>query len=38
MKQSQEGMLTNFMEGFQVKEINYNDYEVSFRRWFVLAP
>jgi len=35
MKQSQEGMLTNFMEGFQVKEINYNDYEVSFRRWLV---
>ena len=35
MEKSQEGMLTNFMEGFQVKEINYNDYEVSFRRWLV---
>ncbi len=35
MEKRQEGMLTNFMEGFQVKEINYNDYEVSFRRWLV---
>jgi hypothetical protein len=35
MEKNQEGMLTNFMEGFQVKEINYNDYEVSFRRWLV---
>ena len=23
------------MEGFQEKKINYNDYEISFRRWLV---
>jgi hypothetical protein len=28
-------MLTDFVEGFQEKEMNYNDYEVSFRRWLV---
>lgn len=35
MGKSKEAMLTHHMEGFQVKEINYNDYEVSFRRWLV---
>lgn len=28
-------MLTNSMDGFVLKQINYNDYEVSFRRWLV---
>jgi hypothetical protein len=23
------------MEGFQEKKINYNDYEISFRRWLI---
>ena len=35
MEKSKEAMLTDHMEGFQEKEINYNDYEVSFRRWVV---
>lgn len=28
-------MLSDCMEGFQEKKINYNDYEVSFRRWLI---
>lgn len=32
MEKSKEVILSNRMEGFQVKGINYNDYEVSFRR------
>lgn len=35
MKRSKETMLTDHMEGFQEKEINYKEYEVSFRRWFI---
>ena len=35
MEKSKEAMLTNHMEGFHVKEINYNVYEISFRRWLV---
>lgn len=35
MKKSKEAMLSDNMEGFQVKKINYNDYEVSFRRWLI---
>jgi hypothetical protein len=35
MKKAKEAMLSDHMEGFQVKEINYNLYEVSFRRWLV---
>jgi hypothetical protein len=35
MKEKKEAMLTNHMEGFQEKEINYNVYEISFRRWLV---
>ena len=35
MKKEKEVMLTNCMEGFQKEEINYSDYEVSFRRWLV---
>ena len=35
MKKGKESMLTNHMEGFQEKGINYNDYEISFRRWLV---
>lgn len=35
MEKSKETILTNNMEGFQVKAINYNDYEISFRRWLV---
>lgn len=28
-------MLTNHMEAFEQKKINYNAYEVSFRRWLI---
>ena len=28
-------MLTDNMQGFIQKKINYNDYEVSFRRWLI---
>jgi len=35
MKKSKEAMLTDHMEKFEEKEINYNDYEVSFRRWLI---
>jgi hypothetical protein len=35
MKKGKEIMLTDSMEGFQEKEINYNDYEVSFRQLWV---
>ena len=35
MKHEKEVTLTNCMEGFQKEEINYSDYEVSFRRWLV---
>ena len=36
MKKGKEIMLTDSMEGFQEKTINYNDYEISFRRWLVI--
>ncbi len=35
MKKGKEAMLTDHMEGFQENGINYNDYEISFRRWLV---
>lgn len=35
MSKEKEVMLTNHMEGFQEKKINYNDYEISFRRWLI---
>lgn len=35
MKKGKEAMLSNHMEGFQLDLINYNDYEISFRRWLV---
>lgn len=35
MRKEREAILTNCMDGFQKEEINYNDYEVSFRRWLV---
>ena len=35
MKKGKEAMLSDHMEGFQEKTTNYNDYEVSFRRWLV---
>ena len=35
MKKGKEAMLTDHMEGFQEKEIKFNDYEISFRRWLV---
>ena len=35
MKKGKEVMLTDYMDGFQEKQINYNDYEVSFRRWLI---
>ncbi len=35
MEKSKEAMLTDNMDGFQIKEINYSDYEISFRRWLI---
>jgi polyhydroxyalkanoate synthesis regulator phasin len=35
MKKGKEIMLTDSMKGLQEKAINYNNYEVSFRRWLV---
>ena len=35
MRKEKEATLTDCMEGFQEKAINYGDYEVSFRRWLV---
>lgn len=35
MMKKNEAMLTNNMEGFEEKSINYHDYEISFRRWLV---
>ena len=35
MKKAKEAMLTDHMEGFQENKINFNVYEVSFRRWLV---
>lgn len=35
MKKSKEAMLTDHMEGFEEKTVNYSNYEVSFRRWLV---
>ena len=35
MKKEREAILTKFMEGFQEEEVNYNEYEVSFRRWLI---
>jgi transposase len=35
MKKGKEAMLTDNMEGFEQKPINYKDYEVSFRRWLI---
>ena len=35
MIKGNENMLSDHMEGFQENSTNYNDYEVSFRRWLV---
>ncbi len=35
MKKEREAILTNCMEGFQAEEINFNAYEISFRRWLI---
>lgn len=35
MKKGKEAMLSDYMEGFKEEAINYNDYEVCFRRWLV---
>jgi len=35
MERSKEAKLTDYMDGFQVEAVNYNDYEISFRRWLV---
>jgi hypothetical protein len=35
MKKSKEAMLSDYMEGFEEKKINYNDYEIGFRRWLI---
>lgn len=35
MKQFKEAQLTDQMDGFKDHEVNYGDFEVSFRRWVV---
>ena len=35
MKKGKELMLTDSMRGFEEEKIDYNSYEVSFRRWLV---
>jgi len=35
MKHSKEAMLSDQMKGFKDHEINYNQFEISFRRWIV---
>jgi hypothetical protein len=35
MKKGKEGMLTDQMRGFKKESINYNSYEISFRRWLI---
>lgn len=35
MKKSKDTMLTDHMDGFQDVQVNYNDYDISFRRWLV---
>lgn len=35
MEKGKEVMLTNEMSGFQREKINYNSYEISFRRWLI---
>lgn len=35
MEKGKEVMLTNEMSGFKRERINYNSYEVSFRRWLI---
>ena len=35
MKQSIEAKLTDHMEELHVDKINYNDFEISFRRWLI---
>jgi len=35
MKQGREAMLTDHMEGFNRKSVNFNDFEISFRRWLI---
>ena len=35
MKQFREVQLSDQMDGFKDHEVNYNDFEVSFRRWVV---
>lgn len=35
MKQSESTMLTKDMSVFETKELDYSQYEVSFRRWLI---
>lgn len=35
MQKSREAQLSDHMDSFHVEKINYNDYEISFRRWLV---
>lgn len=35
MQKSKEAKLSDHMDAFHVEKINYNDYEISFRRWLV---
>lgn len=36
MEIGKECMLTDQMSGFKKESINYNSYEISFRRWNVV--
>ena len=35
MGKNQEHLLSDHMDGFEEKKVNYNNYEVSFRRWLI---
>jgi len=35
MEKGKECMLTDQMSGFKKESINYNSYEISFRRWLI---
>lgn len=35
MGKSKEHFLSDHMDGFEEKKVNYNNYEVSFRRWLI---
>ena len=35
MEKKKECMLTDQMNGFKKESVNYNSYEISFRRWLI---